>query len=599
MIEAQRKVTETCARVLEKAKETSVNEAICGKLSVLGDNARERQLVVPIVGAFSSGKSSLVNSLLGKNVLPVAITPETSLATELHYSSADFIEAVNEDGTSIRYSIEDIGALTKEAAKYSYARLYLNNNRLREIEPLVLVDMPGFDSPLDAHNKAIMTYLARGCHYIVLSSVEEGTITDSLTRRLREIDGLGRDFSFFISKTDLKPKETVEEIIAHFRKILADTFDKEEPVRPINANSTGNVMDALKSLNPDSIFLGMYREPCSLLFHDVIDNLNTQISASRKSSFEIQEAIKELKASIEKLKQKAEAETGNMQRKYSSGMAGDIVNDVGRALEGAVDELIGVALGGNQEEVNHRLNEIIRSTLTVSIRDKLGAVNNQIILDFSESLKGLDKVMKDLEISEDYVNELAGKIQSAFELFQGTDILADKIPAGKGGKTGLDLGLKMAGAGVATGLGGLGTAIAGTGIATAVGLTATVLNPILGAVIIFLPEIVKGFLKLFGGGDQQQKQQEAIRSKLLGEAFPQIKRRLREELPLHLGEQVQLMINQVRAQYEEKISLQQAGIEKAVEEKTANIKEAEAKQKTLEDARTEVQKIASDVMEWV
>jgi hypothetical protein len=225
-------------------------------------------------------------------------------------------------------------------------------------------------------------------------------------------------------------------------------------------------------------------------------------------------------------------------------------------------------------------------------------VNHQIILDFSEPLKGLDKVMKDLDVSQDYVNELAGKIQSAFELFQGSAIPADKNPTGQGGKTAVDFGLKMAGAGVAAGAGGVGTTIAGTGIATALGLTATVLNPILGAVIIFLPEIVNGFLKLFGGGNQQQKQQEAIRSKLVGEAFPQIKRRLREELPLHLGKQVQFMIKQVRTQWEEKIALEQADIEKAVEEKTAGIKESEAKQKILEDALTEIQGITNSVMEW-
>ncbi|MCL1993768.1 MAG: hypothetical protein FWG66_12570 [Spirochaetes bacterium] len=33
----------------------------------------------------------MINSLLGKSLLPVAITAETSLATELHYSASDYI----------------------------------------------------------------------------------------------------------------------------------------------------------------------------------------------------------------------------------------------------------------------------------------------------------------------------------------------------------------------------------------------------------------------------------------------------------------------------------------------------------------------------
>jgi GTPase SAR1 family protein len=579
MIEAQKKVIEVCEKVLAKAKETSVNETVCGKLAALAENAREQQLVIPIVGAFSSGKSSLINSLLGKNVLPVAITPETSLATELHYSPQEFIEAVKEDGTSTRYSIEEITDLTRNAKNYSYARLYLNNSHLQNIEPLVLVDMPGFDSPLDAHNKAIMTYLSRGCHYIALSSVEEGTVTASLSRRLREIDGLGRGFSFFISKTDLKPKETVNEMVSHFQKILSDSFDMKNPVKPVNANSSDEVMSVLKNLNADSIFLGLYREPCADTCGDVINNLSTQISASARDAAKIQEAIKELRGSLDKLRQKAETETENMQRKYSGGIIGGIVNDVGIALESASDELVSVALSGNQEETNRRLNEIVRSALTVSINNKLGEVNHNIVTDFSQSLQGLDKVMKEMDISQDYVNELAGKIQSAFELFQGTE--DGKNVAGNAGSksgTGLNIGYKS---------------VAG------IGLAAFAVNPIIGALVMFLPEIIGAFMKLFGGGgNQQQNQREAVRAKLSGEVFPQIKRKIRDELPSQLNEQIQKMIDQVRKQFEEKITLQQADIEKSVEQKNADIQAAEAKRASLEAARTEVQAITNSILEW-
>jgi hypothetical protein len=595
MIEARQNVIDVCEKVLKKAKESSVNENTCIRITALGEKAREEQLVVPVVGAFSSGKSSLINSLLEKNILPVAITPETSLATELHYSPSEFIEAVKEDGTAVRYAVEDIGTVTKDAAKYAYARLYLNNKRLQEIEPLILVDMPGFDSPLDAHNKAIMAYIARGCHYIVLSSIDEGTVTASLNRRLREIDGFGRGFSFFISKADLKPDGETAEVVSYFQKILKDSFDIHEPVRPIKTGSSSEVMGVLKGLNTSSIFYSVYRDQCLMLFNDVIDNLNVLISASRKSASEIQDAIKELQGSIEKLKQKATADTENMQRSYSGGMVSDIVNDVGKALESAADELIGVAQAGNHDELNRRLNEIVRSTLVVSIRDKLGAVNHQIVMDFSESIKGLDKVMKDLDISQDYVNELAGKIQSAFELFQGSDILKTGTPDGK---TAANLGMKAAGTGLSTGLGGIGTALAGrTGISTAVGLTATIINPILGAVVLFLPEIIGLFKKLFGGGEQQN-QRETIRSKLTGEVFPQIKRKIREELPAHIGEQVQILIEQVKKQYEEKIAQEETAIKAAVEEKTAGKVNAEEKLKALESARTEIQSYTNTVMGW-
>lgn len=58
----------------------------------------ETELVVPVIGAFSAGKSSLLNTLIGQNVLPVGIAPETELATELRYSA-------EEQSSSLSFSV--------------------------------------------------------------------------------------------------------------------------------------------------------------------------------------------------------------------------------------------------------------------------------------------------------------------------------------------------------------------------------------------------------------------------------------------------------------------------------------------------------------
>lgn len=51
-------------------------------LDKLKDDMEKLELFIPVVGAFSSGKSSLINSFLAKNYLAVAITPGTSLVTK-------------------------------------------------------------------------------------------------------------------------------------------------------------------------------------------------------------------------------------------------------------------------------------------------------------------------------------------------------------------------------------------------------------------------------------------------------------------------------------------------------------------------------------
>ena len=45
------------------------------------------EFIVLIIGAFSSGKTSMINALIGENLLPTGFLPETAVLGELHYGS--------------------------------------------------------------------------------------------------------------------------------------------------------------------------------------------------------------------------------------------------------------------------------------------------------------------------------------------------------------------------------------------------------------------------------------------------------------------------------------------------------------------------------
>jgi hypothetical protein len=244
---------------------------------------------------------------------------------------------------------------------------------------------------------------------------------------------------------------------------------------------------------------------------------------------------------------------------------------VGRALDNSLDEIAGVASSGNQEEIKRTLNDVVRSSLSVSFKDKLEGLTKEISVDFSESLQGLDKVMKDYDLSENFMQDISGKVGNAL---QGD--LMSKISDGKGA---LNVGFK---------------ALAGAGIA------ATVLNPILGVIIILLPDLLGGLMKLFGGGggDTRESQRDKIRTDLSGRVFPDIKRKLRTEIPAHLDEQLDVIIKSVGEQYEEQIKQQSEIIKAQVAEKSVSKEEAEAKQKQLEEVRNDVQRISSEIREW-
>ncbi|WP_163555994.1 dynamin family protein [Helicobacter suis] len=83
-------------RFLEGAKnlEVACLQELQSDIQALQTEIENQELLIPVIGGFSAGKSSLLNAFLGKDVLGVAITPETAIATELRYSTNERVEAV-------------------------------------------------------------------------------------------------------------------------------------------------------------------------------------------------------------------------------------------------------------------------------------------------------------------------------------------------------------------------------------------------------------------------------------------------------------------------------------------------------------------------
>ena len=579
MIEARGKVINCCEILAEKTKDADITGDTVGTITAIANNAREQQLVVPVVGAFSAGKSTLINNLLGNEILPTDVRPETSLATELRYSNENYIVAVKDNGDTDRYNVDEIKTVAAKAKDYRFAQLFLNNNKLQEIEPLVLVDMPGFDSPLDLHNKAIMAYLDRGCYYIVLSSVEEGNITKSLERRLDEINGLNRDFSFFLSKANLRPEDSINSLVAYYQNQLMDKYGNGKKVVPFG-KTPDEVIKCLKSIDVNAVFLKLYRDILVSVCNDVINNINLQVSSSKKDAEKLRIAINEMGNSKEKLKKKMNSDLDDMRRRYSGTFINEIIADVSNALDDSLDELVSIAISGDQDRLSQHLNEIARSALTSSIYQKLDVMNQQIAIDLSESFNDLDKVMKDIDLDGNYIKNITDKVGSALKAVDGLLAIADAA-----GKNGPVVNIASSAA-VKVGAKAIGGAIALTPI--------PIIGQVIGLIVMFLPEIIGGIF----GNSQKEKQKEAMRSKLSGEVFPSIKRKIRDEIPAVIQNHVTAMITNVKEQFELQIKNQEEAINTQIAQESTKASDREAAQQKLGTILSDIQNLTNQIMTW-
>lgn len=112
-----------------------------------------QKVVVGVGGAFSAGKSSLINTLLGKKRLVVEIDPTTSLPTYLLHGEQEQITALNLFRRRVILSQDEFASLTHEE-KIKYGSQIAGLLRSAFISDpdftwknIALLDTPGYSKP--------------------------------------------------------------------------------------------------------------------------------------------------------------------------------------------------------------------------------------------------------------------------------------------------------------------------------------------------------------------------------------------------------------------------------------------------------------------
>lgn len=462
------KIKEKLLNYIEQSQQVLEPLSINNNAIDLKDKLERCELIVPVVGGFSAGKSSLINSFLKTNLLPTAITPETALATELRYSDEEYIEAIDINEKTHRYSIEQLNEIKDKSKGFKFLRIFLNNQDLADIRPLVLVDMPGFDAPLEEHNQAIMQYLTKGCYFIFLTSVEDGSITRSMSREIKNISLFAKDFSFCLSKTDLRTEDDVQKIKSFIESQLHEQFNLSKNVVLTNLNGGQNLKVILESINPEELFKNLFIDDLHDYYFKNQESLNTLISALKTSKDESNDAIRALEYTLKDIERKKQNSIDEIDSKYSIRNVDDIISSVSSYLIRQKDYLVNLAIN-DSDAFSLELNDIVRNTLISEVKQRIDIISNELIQDFTFSLTTLANV-QGFEFDKNFSDKMAGNIQNILrKTTNGLNELKEKMEkkdgAGKIYKT----------------------------ITTILGITTSIVNPIIEVALVFLPEIISLF----------------------------------------------------------------------------------------------------------
>ncbi|MGJ7907722.1 dynamin family protein [Actinopolyspora sp. H202] len=108
-------------------------------------------LQLAVVGRIKSGKSTLVNALIGRNVAPTDVGECTRVVTRFRYGTVDRVEVILRDGGKRSLPFTSDGAIPAdlgvERERVSHLEAYLTNEVLRD---LTVIDTPGLGSTDDS-----------------------------------------------------------------------------------------------------------------------------------------------------------------------------------------------------------------------------------------------------------------------------------------------------------------------------------------------------------------------------------------------------------------------------------------------------------------
>ncbi len=573
----QDKYLTSLEQFIEIAQDIHLNESESERAEEFRSNIEQFTVLIPLVGSFNAGKTSLVNAYLEREEskeLPTDIVPQTALATEIHSAAAEEEERIEIYGEEDRFLERiDIASfqqfeketLSEEESSARYAKAMLHASVLENNGQKVLVDMPGLDSGLMTHNAAIQRYLPLGSYFILVIDADHGALRESEIRQLREFFSQEIEFAVLINKID-KKKADDHAIVDYIAEQVDSAFGKSAAVRSVSAHDqdTAAFRQIVDSIDFDLALRGFWRRKIVVLFDEAIQSLNTRYTALNVSSAENDRVIDELEDKKQALEEKLRQDEREVRGRYSHRAVDQILRGVRNVIRDNAPSLVQTFQAGGQQALNQEINELVRQTLNDLVDEERSKTLQEIVERYKPDIDEIGAQYEQFSDSggflspediEDVVhkwNEMAPKISKAFE---GA---ANNLSRGR-------------------------TKNAYLAISGVVAASTSVVAPWLEVVIILAPYIIE-WIRENIQEKQQQEQLQHLRIQIERVIAPKIASELRAKITEDYDNMTQEMLSQLREQVQGEIKHIQADINQSRQEIEEDRHELEQRKTQLRDA---------------
>lgn len=206
---------ETVGAMVEKYGLTALEDFLASCRRFAG----EELVSVVVLGRFKAGKSTFLNHVLGRQLLPVGVIPVTSVVTEVEYGPEERAEVRYRGGRREWISLEQVGSFVNESGNprngkgVDRVRVYLPE--MRRYGGLRFVDTPGLESVFEHNTAASLEWLPNAGLALVAVGVDPPLSAHDV-ELIRELGRFTPEIALLLTKVDVVSdgeRKQVEEFI--------------------------------------------------------------------------------------------------------------------------------------------------------------------------------------------------------------------------------------------------------------------------------------------------------------------------------------------------------------------------------------------------
>lgn len=363
-----------------------------------------------VVGQFKRGKTSLINALLGADILPVAVVPLTSIVTIMTYGEALRIKVYFNDGRVTEIKPESLPEYVTEKGNpknikdvseviITYPSSYLKDG-------VRLIDTPGVGSIYQHNTDVAYQYLPKSDAAMFLLSVDQPMSKAELDF-LNDVKEYSNKIFFLLNKADYLNEKDLQESIEFSKGVLRDTMGMDVRIFPISArlalearalNSEEMLQKSRLPEFSEVLNRFLMEEKGKILILSVTNNLLRILSQAR---FELELELKSLTAPLDELQKKVNVFESKKQEVMLEKQDFDILLDgeTKRLLKNILDEDVEKFKRELIPQVMANLENYYNENRSLSLKELHKSLEQQIITEVKQAFNGW-RVVEDEKLAK-------------------------------------------------------------------------------------------------------------------------------------------------------------------------------------------------------